>query len=208
MKKYLYVSIVALSSALISSAARADTLVLEGTSGVLNQSGTAYIYPYSFSINGSSSTVDLMCMDDQREVTVGESWQANPDAITSGSSRKDQIAAYIFSQIGKNGVTDDDAQEAIWSLFDPADKKTAEDKKLIHEGSNVLRDGDTSGFDDGEYTNWTAVDGSQSEGGIPQDFIGPSDPRSVSPVPEPSTLMMFGSGFAALVGVVRRRVRA
>ena len=52
-----------------------------------------------------------------------------------------RIAADIFSRIGKDGVTDDDAQEAIWSLFEPADQKTAEDKKLIHEALEDIKDG-------------------------------------------------------------------
>jgi hypothetical protein len=210
MKKYLRLGTLAILSASTPFIAHADTLTLEATSGVLNPSGTAYIYPYSFSVNGSSTSTEMMCMDDNREVTTGESWQADPSAVTKNSSKTDQIAADIFSRIGKGGVTDDDAQEAIWSLFDSADQKTAEDKKLIREAMEDIRDGNTGAFDDAQYTIYTAENGTQSEGGIPQDFIGPTDPNSVAPpapVPEPSTLLLMGSGLISIAGTVRRRFR-
>ena len=141
LNQYLRLATPTILSASVSLVAHADTLTLERTSGVLNPSGTAFIFPYSFRINGSSTLVDMMCLNDSREVTAGESWQADPSAVTKDSPIKDQIAADIFSRIGKDGVTDDDAQEAIWSLFEPADQKTAEDKKLIHEALEDIKDG-------------------------------------------------------------------
>lgn len=141
LNQYLRLATPTILSASVSLVAHADTLTLEITSGVLNPSGTAFIFPYSFRINGSSTLVDMMCLNDSREVTAGESWQADPSAVTKDSPIKDQIAADIFSRIGKDGVTDDDAQEAIWSLFEPADQKTAEDKKLIHEALEDIKDG-------------------------------------------------------------------
>jgi hypothetical protein len=54
MKKYLRLGTLAILSASTPFIAHADTLTLEATSGVLNPSGTAYIYPYSFSINVSA----------------------------------------------------------------------------------------------------------------------------------------------------------
>ena len=58
--------------------------------------GTAYIYPYSFSVNGSSTLTEMMCMDDNREVTTGESWQADPSVVTKNSSKTDR--AYLTPQ--------------------------------------------------------------------------------------------------------------
>jgi hypothetical protein len=199
-------TVVALALGLASTVGHADTLNLVSVSQTLNQAGTGYIYPYTFTVNGSTSTVDLMCMDDFRDVTPGESWQTTDEAVTSSSSLKDQIAADIFSQIGKNGVTDDDAQEAVWSLFDSNDTKSAEDKKLIHDARNDIKDGNTSSFDDGQYTVYSAIDGTQNEGGTPQDFIGPS--IAPAQAPEPSSLMLFGSGLVGLAGIARRKLRA
>ena len=113
MKKCLRFGTRAILSASTPFIAHADTLTPEATSGVLNPSGTPYIYPYSFSINGSSTLTEMMCMDNNGEVTTGESWQADPSAVTKNSLKTDQIAADILSRIGKGGVTDDDAQEAI-----------------------------------------------------------------------------------------------
>jgi hypothetical protein len=210
MKKYLRLGTLAILSASTPFIAHADTLTLEAASGVLNLRGTAYIYPYSFSVNGFSTLTEMMCMDDNREVTTGESWQSDPSVVTRNPSKTDQIAADIFSRIERGGVTDDDAQEAISSLFESADQKPAEDKKLIREAMEDIRDGNTGAFDDAQYTIYMAENGTQSEGGISQDFIGLTDPNSVAPsapVPELSTLLLTGSGLISIAGTVRRRFR-
>jgi PEP-CTERM motif len=95
-------------------------------------------------------------------------------------------------------------------MFDSADQKTAEDKKLIRGAMEDIRDGNTGAFDDAQYTIYTAENGTQSEGGIPKDFIGPTDPNNVAlpaPAPEPSTLLLMGSGLISIAGTVRRRFR-
>jgi hypothetical protein len=103
LNQYLRFATLAILFASVSLVAHADTLTLETTSGVLNPSGTAFIFPYSFSINGSSTLVDMMCLNDNREVTAGESWQADPSAVTKDSPIKDQIAAQT-SSVGLEGT--------------------------------------------------------------------------------------------------------
>jgi hypothetical protein len=167
-------------------------MTFTGTSGVSN--GADYIYPYYFSINGSSPS--LMCVSFNNEIYNGESWDATVSSITTASTTTAQEDAYLFSLLGDGTYSNNDIQEAVWylSASNPSSvPTTTNDPTLLLAASNAVTQADLGGsstFDDGQFTLYTPVSGSQnpSTDGTPQTFVG------VSPVPEPGSLLLVASG--------------
>jgi hypothetical protein len=210
MKIFSKVAVLTLGLAFASTASYADTVTLTftGTSGVSN--GTDFIYPYYFSVDGSSTQTSLMCVSFNDEIFQNESWDATVSTITTASSTVAQEDAYLFSLIGDSSYSNNDIQEAAWflSASNPsAVPTTSNDPALLLAASNAVTEADlggTSTFDDGQFTLYTPVSGTQnpSTDGTPQTFVG------VSPVPEPRSLLLLASGLFGCAGMVYRKRRA
>ena len=210
MKFFSKVALLTLGMAFAATASYADTvsMTFTGTSGVSN--GADYIYPYYFSINGSTTSTNLMCVSFNNEIYQGESWTATTAGITTASTKTAQEDAYLFSLIGGGTYSNNDIQEAAWYLgaSNPsAVPTTSADPALLAAASNAVTQADLGGvssFDDGQFTLFTPVPGSQnpSNDGIPQVFVG------VAPTPEPGSLLLLASGLFGGAGFVYRRKRA
>jgi hypothetical protein len=172
------------------------TLTLENV-GPGNNSGGVYTYPYNFSVDGTKPYVSLMCFAYEQEIYVGETWTATVESVTSASPDDYKELAYLYNVAAdptSSATTVSAAQWAAWELFDPSltnspnpPGQEAVDAELTLAASFI------ESADPSYYSNialYIPVAGSQipNTDGLPQSFIG--DP----PVPEPSGLVLLGSG--------------
>jgi len=170
-------------------------------------------YPWYFKVDGVKT--DLICDSFQNSNVKGETWDANLTNILSGqglfgNKLKDyKAAAIVFSDELFHGANAHDAQEAIWALFDHAVMKT----KGWDKGALVLYNAALAAVAKTplsfyqNYFIYTPIAGTQKcppwakSCGTPQEFIG-----YMPTVPEPSTLVLIGTGILGLAGIIRKKL--
>jgi hypothetical protein len=133
-------------------------------------------------------------------------------AFASTASYADKVTLTLTGTSGANNGTysNNDIQEAVWylSVSNPGSVPTTpSDPTLLPAASNAVTQADLGGgstFDNGQFTLYTAVPGTQnpSTDGTPQSLVGDS------PVPEPRSLLLLASGLFGCAAVVYRIRRA
>ena len=71
--------------------AYADSVTLTLDTATGPNYGGEDVYPYNFSVNGSITTIPLMCLSLNNKIDFGESWIASIETISSFTDRKSVV---------------------------------------------------------------------------------------------------------------------
>jgi hypothetical protein len=200
----------------------ADGVPVIGTYVTLELTGTGSLaigpdaaYPYYMSIDGDSTKASMMCVSYDNDIYPGESWVAQVQAITG---TKEEEAAWLFNDdnvsiAAGNDTEANDDQWAAWEIFSTnAQNATPPDPGAAVQ-LNAAENAVTMDLEPAIFYQkmviivpewgWPAGDD------VPQNFLAyansPEGP-DIPPSPEPSSLILLGTGFAGLAaGLYRRR---
>jgi hypothetical protein len=165
-------------------------------SGENNGSFYVGLTQVSLAEQGSSiGSVEAFCDDFNHEISTPATYNAIVQAVAGNQTlEKEAYYGMMFgSQPSGDTAMDTAIQELIWNFTASSNNKYQLNSEMTTLQQEMLSNYQSVNYSDSFYLN--AGDGGQS-------FMVTNDP---SPVPEPSTLVTFGTGLFAAAGFARRR---
>ncbi len=149
-------------------------------------------YPYYGTVNGHPESI--MCISFNEHVGYGETWTADAMSVDAygafiGNVQKADQLAFLFTIARDDNSQAADANGAAWELNEPGSLALSGNALFLYDFAQSLT------YHPGEFSSVEVF--------VPTDV---ATQTFMGSTPEPSTLLMMGSGLIGLAGLARKRL--
>lgn len=145
----------------------------------------------------SIGSVEAFCDDFNDEITTPATYKVTVQPVEGNKTLEEE--AYYGMEFDGNSTLDTDLQELIWNFTAPRNDQFSLNSEMQTLQSQMLANYRDVNYFDAFYLN---------AGGKGQSMMVVDVVPVSSPVPEPSSLMLFGTGMLSLAGVAKRKLLA